>query len=82
MCVVAEISHSNQTLQSDSKAVQPMTSHYADVSRAWGIMDIMNNIEVIFENTVLRIIFLSEKKDEEEGWRKLQNEKFHNLYSL
>ena len=23
-----------------------MTSHYADVSRAWDIMDIMNNIEV------------------------------------
>jgi hypothetical protein len=42
----------------------------------------MNNIEIIFENTVLRIIFLSEKKDEEEGWRKLQNGKFHNLYSL
>jgi D-ribose pyranose/furanose isomerase RbsD len=82
MCVVTEISHSHQTLQSDSNAVQPVTSHYADVSRAWGIMDIMNNIEVIFENTVLRIIFESEMKEEEEDLRKLQNEKFHNLYSL
>jgi len=24
-----------------------MTSHYADISRAWDIMDIMNNIEVM-----------------------------------
>jgi hypothetical protein len=82
MCVVGEISHSNQTLQRDSDAVQPVTSHYADVSRAWDIMDIMNNIEVIFENTILRRIFESERKEVEEGLRKLQNEKFHNLYSL
>jgi hypothetical protein len=59
-----------------------VTSHYADVSIAWDIMDIMNNIEVIFENTILRRIFESEVKEEEEGLRKLQHEKFHNLYSL
>ncbi|XP_021917590.1 mitogen-activated protein kinase kinase kinase kinase 5 isoform X2 [Zootermopsis nevadensis] len=40
-------SHSDQTLQRDIDAVQPMTSHYADVSRAWDIMDIMNNIETV-----------------------------------
>jgi hypothetical protein len=34
-----------------------MTSHYADVSRAWDIMDIMNNIEVMFENMGLGRIF-------------------------
>jgi hypothetical protein len=59
-----------------------VTSHYADVSIAMGIMDIMNNIDVIFENTLLRIIFVSEKKEEEQDWRKLQNEMFYNLDSL
>lgn len=34
-----------------------MTSHYADVSRAWDIMDIMNNIEVTFESMKLGGIF-------------------------
>jgi hypothetical protein len=29
--------------------VPPMSCHYADVSRAWDIMDIMNNMEVMFE---------------------------------
>jgi hypothetical protein len=53
MYVAGESSHSDQTLQRNSDAVQPMTSHYADVSRAWDIMDIMNNIEVMFKNIVL-----------------------------
>jgi hypothetical protein len=37
-----------------------MSSHYADVSRAWDIMDIMNNMEVVFEleDRVLRSSFL------------------------
>ncbi|XP_069698276.1 mitogen-activated protein kinase kinase kinase kinase 5 isoform X14 [Periplaneta americana] len=42
-----ESSNNDQTLQRGSDAVQPMTSHYADVSRAWDIMDIMNNIETV-----------------------------------
>jgi len=42
-----ELSHSDKTLQRDGDAVEPMTSHYADVSRAWDIMDIMNNIETV-----------------------------------
>ena len=46
VCVAGELSHSDKTLQRDGDAVEPMTSHYADVSRAWDIMDIMNNIEV------------------------------------
>jgi hypothetical protein len=45
------MSNSDKTLQRDGDTVEPMTSHYADVSRAWDIMDIMNNIEVwlVFE---------------------------------
>ena len=46
VCVAGELSHSDKTLQRDGDAAEPMTSHYADVSRAWDIMDIMNNIEV------------------------------------
>jgi hypothetical protein len=47
ICVTGEILNSDKTLQRDGDAVEPMTSHYADVSRAWDIMDIMNNIEVL-----------------------------------
>ena len=46
VCVAGELSHNDKTLQRDGDTVEPMTSHYADVSRAWDIMDIMNNIEV------------------------------------
>lgn len=46
ICVAGELSHNDKTLQRDGDAVEPITSHYADVSRAWDIMDIMNNIEV------------------------------------
>jgi hypothetical protein len=46
VCVAGELSNSDKTLQRDDDNVEPMTSHYADVSRAWDIMDIMNNIEV------------------------------------
>jgi PAS domain-containing protein len=34
----------------------------------------------VFVNRVLRRIF-GFKRDEIEGWRKLHNEKFHNLFS-
>ena len=44
-----DIANNDQTLQRGSEAVQPMTPHYSDVSRAWDIMDIMNNIEVCHE---------------------------------
>ena len=43
-----ELSNSDKTLQRDGDAREPMTSHYADVSRAWDIMDIMNNIECTY----------------------------------
>ncbi|XP_023711467.1 mitogen-activated protein kinase kinase kinase kinase 5 isoform X7 [Cryptotermes secundus] len=42
-----ESSDSDQTLHRGSDAVPPMSSHYADVSRAWDIMDIMNNMETV-----------------------------------
>jgi hypothetical protein len=34
----------------------------------------------IFENSVLRRIF-GPKREENESWRKLHNDKLHNLYS-
>jgi hypothetical protein len=60
MCVAGESSDSDLTLHRGSDAVPPMSSHYADVSRAWDIMDIMNNMEVVFEleDRVLRSSFL------------------------
>jgi hypothetical protein len=35
----------------------------------------------VFENRVLRRIFGTEKDGVTGGWRKLHNEKLHNLYS-
>jgi hypothetical protein len=35
----------------------------------------------MFENKVLRIIFGPKRDEVTEGWRKLHNEKLHNLYS-
>lgn len=49
ICVAGESADSDQTLHRGSDAVPPISSHYADVSRAWDIMDIMNNMEVVFE---------------------------------
>jgi hypothetical protein len=57
MCVSGESSDGDQTLYRGSDAVPPpMSSHYADVSRAWDIMDFMNNMEVMceLENGVMR----------------------------
>jgi hypothetical protein len=36
----------------------------------------------VFENRVLRKIFGPKRDEMAEGWRKLHNEEFHNLYSL
>jgi hypothetical protein len=35
----------------------------------------------VFENRVLRRIFGPKRDEVTEGWRKLHNEKLHNLYS-
>jgi hypothetical protein len=35
----------------------------------------------VFENRVLRKIFGPKRNEVTRGWRKLHNEKFHNLYS-
>jgi hypothetical protein len=35
----------------------------------------------VFENRVLRRIFRTEKNEVTEGWRKMHNEDFHNVYS-
>jgi hypothetical protein len=37
---------------------------------------------MVYGNRVLRKIFLPNREKETEGWRKLQNVKFHNLFSL
>jgi hypothetical protein len=36
---------------------------------------------MVFENRVLRRIFKSKRDEVMGGWRKLQNEELHNLYS-
>jgi hypothetical protein len=36
----------------------------------------------VFENRVLRRIFEPKRDEVIGGWRKLQNEKLHNIYSL
>jgi hypothetical protein len=36
----------------------------------------------VFENRVLRRIFVPKRDEVTGGWRKLHNEKLHNLYSL
>jgi hypothetical protein len=36
----------------------------------------------LFENRVLRIIFVPKRDEVTGGWRKLHNEELHNLYSL
>jgi hypothetical protein len=35
----------------------------------------------VFENMVLRRIFRPKRDEEKRGWRKLHNEKHHNVYS-
>jgi PAS domain-containing protein len=35
----------------------------------------------VFENRVLRKIFGSKREEVEGGWRRLHNERLHNLYS-
>jgi hypothetical protein len=35
----------------------------------------------VFENTVLRRIFGPKREEATGGWKKLQNEELHNLYS-
>jgi hypothetical protein len=35
----------------------------------------------VFENGVLRRIFRPKRDETREGWKKLHNEEFHNLYS-
>jgi hypothetical protein len=35
----------------------------------------------VFENRVLRRIFLPEREEVGTGWRKLHNEELHNLYT-
>jgi hypothetical protein len=35
----------------------------------------------VFENRVLRRKFGPKRDEEREGWRKMHNEEFHNLYS-
>jgi hypothetical protein len=60
MYVAGESSDSDQTLYRGSDAVPPpLSSHYADISRAWDIMDIMNNMEVMceLENGVVKSFF-------------------------
>jgi hypothetical protein len=34
----------------------------------------------VFENRVLRKIFLRKREEEAEGWRSLHNEELHDLY--
>jgi hypothetical protein len=34
----------------------------------------------VFENIVLRIIFLPERNEVARGWRRLHNEELHNLH--
>jgi hypothetical protein len=36
----------------------------------------------VFENRVLRGIFVPKRDEVTVGWRKLHNEELHNLYSL
>ncbi|XP_021917591.1 mitogen-activated protein kinase kinase kinase kinase 5 isoform X3 [Zootermopsis nevadensis] len=78
-------SHSDQTLQRDIDAVQPMTSHYADVSRAWDIMDIMNNIETVHncDNTdwMKESVFEETSHTHEKGNRVHQLSAQEDLYS-
>ncbi|XP_067007680.1 mitogen-activated protein kinase kinase kinase kinase 5 [Anabrus simplex] len=38
---------SSEVLQRNNEGLQPASPHFADVSRAWDIMDIMNNIEPV-----------------------------------
>jgi len=35
----------------------------------------------VFENRVLRRIFESKREEDAGGWRRLHNEKLHNLYA-
>jgi hypothetical protein len=46
------------------------------------VSDIKGGTEIVFEIKVLRRIFGPKRYEVTGGWRKLHNEKLHNLYSL
>jgi hypothetical protein len=76
VCVAGEISNSDRILQRDGDTVEPVIFPCTDVSRAWEIMDIMNNIEVrlMFEQGAKDVMILGGGGEKTGGWRKLHKE--------
>jgi hypothetical protein len=48
---------------------------------SWSLTSKEKNKLRVFENRVLRKIFVPKRDDVTGGWRKLQNEELHSLYS-